>query len=79
VKHTPRPPSNIPSQTVLMATIAGLERDLAARAAAGKNVQAARNMLEGIRREAKDARDVGSRRAVASKIDLFEKHYLKGN
>ena len=76
VKHTPRP-SNVPSQTVLLATIEGLERDLAARARAGKNVTAARNMLEGIRRDARDARDVGSRRAVAGKIDLFERYYLK--
>jgi serine/threonine-protein kinase len=80
VRPTPRPtPSNIPSQAVLLSTIEGLERDLNARAAAGQNMNIARNMLERIRKEAQDARDVGSRRAVATKIDFWEKSYLKRN
>jgi serine/threonine-protein kinase len=80
VRPTPRPtPSNVPSQAVLLSTIEGLERDLNARAAAGQNMTIARNMLQRIRKEAQDARDAGSRRSVASKIDFWEKSYLKRN
>jgi serine/threonine-protein kinase len=76
----PRPtPSNVPSQAVLLSIIEGLERDLNARAAAGQNMNIARSQLERIRKEAHDARDTGSRRSVSTKIDFWEKSYLKRN
>jgi serine/threonine protein kinase len=79
VKPTPRPALNVPSQAVLLATIAGLERDLNARAAAGHNMSTARNVLELIRKQAQSARNVDSRREVANKIDFWERSYLKRN
>jgi serine/threonine protein kinase len=79
VKPNPRPVSNVPSQAVLLATIAGLERDLNARAAAGHNMSTARNVLELIRKQAQSARNVDSRREVANKIDFWERSYLKRN
>jgi serine/threonine-protein kinase len=76
----PRPaPSNIPSQAVLLSIIEGLERDLNARTAAGQNMNIARSQLDRLRKEAHDARDTSSRRSVATKIDFWEKSYLKRN
>jgi serine/threonine-protein kinase len=78
VRPPPRP-SNVPSQAVLLATIEGLERDLNARAAAGHNMSTARNLLETIRKQAQNARNIDSRRDVAIKIDFWERNYLKRN
>jgi eukaryotic-like serine/threonine-protein kinase len=82
-KGRPRPaPStsvspNVPSRAVLLSTIEGLERDLDARAAAGENMTSARNMLKTLRQQAREARDVDARLAVARNIASWEKAYLK--
>jgi serine/threonine protein kinase len=82
VKPTPKPnpsQSGVPSQAVLLAIIEGLQRDVNARAARGQDMTIARSQLERLRKEANDARDTSSRRSVATKIDFWERNYLKRN